>query len=160
MEKMLPEALLKLIKRVEENFPEDPKMVQLFVNCFTNTLDTTVKRLPDKTTYIITGDIPAMWLRDSVAQIRPYLMAAGEDGDIADMLVGLVKKQFFYVNLDPLANAFTRRPTGTAGSMMRRIWGPGSGRGNMSWILCVILSSFLIWYGKIRGGRISLTRRL
>ena len=50
MEKMLPEALLKLIKRVEENFPEDPKMVQLFVNCFTNTLDTTVKRLPDKTT--------------------------------------------------------------------------------------------------------------
>lgn len=56
MEKMLPEALLKLIKRVEENFPEDPKMVQLFVNCFTNTLDTTVKRLPDKTTYIITGD--------------------------------------------------------------------------------------------------------
>ena len=108
MEKMLPEALLKLIKRVEENFPEDPKMVQLFVNCFTNTLDTTVKRLPDKTTYIITGDIPAMWLRDSVAQIRPYLMAAGEDGDIADMLVGLVKKQFFYVNLDPYANAFNQ----------------------------------------------------
>ena len=112
MEKMLPEALLKLIKRVEENFPEDPKMVQLFVNCFTNTLDTTVKRLPDKTTYIITGDIPAMWLRDSVAQIRPYLMAAGEDGDIADMLVGLVKKQFFYVNLDPYANAFYRDLSG------------------------------------------------
>lgn len=112
MEKMLPEALLKLIKRVEENFPEDPKMVQLFVNCFTNTLDTTVKRLPDKTTYIITGDIPAMWLRDSVAQIRPYLMAAGEDGDIADMLVGLVKKQFFYVNLDPYANAFNQEANG------------------------------------------------
>lgn len=112
MEKMLPEALLKLIKRVEENFPEDPKMVQLFVNCFTNTLDTTVKRLPDKTTYIITGDIPAMWLRDSVAQIRPYLMAAGEEGDIADMLVGLVKKQFFYVNLDPYANAFNQEANG------------------------------------------------
>ena len=58
-----------------------------------------MKRLEDGTTYIITGDIPAMWLRDSVAQIRPYLMAAGEDKEIADMLVGLVRKQFFYVNL-------------------------------------------------------------
>ena len=44
-------------------------MVQLFINCFTNTLDTTVKRLEDGTTYIITGDIPAMWLRDSVAPV-------------------------------------------------------------------------------------------
>lgn len=69
MEKKLPESLQKLIKKVEEAFPEDPRMVQLFINCFTNTLDTTVKRLEDGTTYIITGDIPAMWLRDSVAQI-------------------------------------------------------------------------------------------
>lgn len=124
MEKVLPEALLKLIKRVEENFPEDPKMVQLFVNCFTNTLDTTVKRLPDKTTYIITGDIPAMWLRDSVAQIRPYLMAAGEDGDIADMLVGLVKKQFFYVNLDPYANAFNQEANGNCWEHDETGYGP------------------------------------
>ena len=62
MEKKLPESLQKLIKKVEEAFPEDPRMVQLFINCFTNTLDTTVKRLEDGTTYIITGDIPAMWL--------------------------------------------------------------------------------------------------
>lgn len=112
MEKKLPESLQKLIKKVEEAFPEDPRMVQLFINCFTNTLDTTVKRLEDGTTYIITGDIPAMWLRDSVAQIRPYLMAAGEDKEIADMLVGLVRKQFFYVNLDPYANAFNQEANG------------------------------------------------
>lgn len=55
MEKKLPESLQKLIKKVEEAFPEDPRMVQLFINCFTNTLDTTVKRLEDGTTYIITG---------------------------------------------------------------------------------------------------------
>ena len=71
-----------------------------------------MKRLEDGTTYIITGDIPAMWLRDSVAQIRPYLMAAGEDKEIADMLVGLVRKQFFYVNLDPYANAFNQEANG------------------------------------------------
>lgn len=112
MEKKLPESLQKLIKKVEEAFPEDPRMVQLFINCFTNTLDTTVKRLEDGTTYIITGDIPAMWLRDSVAQIRPYLMAAGEDKEIADMLVGLVRKQCFYVNLDPYANAFNQEANG------------------------------------------------
>ena len=51
MEKKLPESLQKLIKKVEEAFPEDPRMVQLFINCFTNTLDTTVKRLEDGTTY-------------------------------------------------------------------------------------------------------------
>lgn len=158
MEKKLPESLQKLIKKVEEAFPEDPRMVQLFINCFTNTLDTTVKRLEDGTTYIITGDIPAMWLRDSVAQIRPYLMAAGEDKEIADMLVGLVRKQFFYVNLDPYANAFNQEAT--AGSMMRRICCRGYGRGSMSWILCVIRFSWLIWYGKIRGVRIILMKHL
>ena len=37
------------------------------------------------------GDIPAMWLRDSTAQVRPYLVIAKEDEDLASMISGLVK---------------------------------------------------------------------
>ena len=79
MKKDLPKSLQNLINIVQEQFADEPDMVQEFINCFTNTLDTTVKKMEDGTTHVITGDIPAMWLRDSVAQLRPYLIAAAED---------------------------------------------------------------------------------
>lgn len=112
MKKQIPKSLQNMIDVVREHFPEDEGMVKLFENCYTNTLDTTVKRKEDGTTYVITGDIPAMWLRDSVAQVRPYLIPAREDTDIADMLVGLVKRQMFYINYDAYANAFNEEPNG------------------------------------------------
>ena len=70
------------------------------------TLLTTVKRQEDGTTFLLTGDIPAMWLRDSTAQVRPYLVIAKEDEDLAQMIAGLVKRQFRYICIDPYANAF------------------------------------------------------
>ena len=112
MKKQISKSLQNMIDVVREHFPEDEGMVKLFENCYTNTLDTTVKRKEDGTTYVITGDIPAMWLRDSVAQVRPYLIPAREDTDIADMLVGLVKRQMFYINYDAYANAFNEEPNG------------------------------------------------
>ncbi len=66
-----------------------------FTAAFANTLLTTVKKQNDGTTFLLTGDIPAMWLRDSTAQVRPYLVIAKEDEELADMISGLVKKQFF-----------------------------------------------------------------
>ena len=112
MKENLPESLQKLIHKVEETFHDDPDMVNLFINCFSNTLDTTVKKMDDGTTHVITGDIPAMWLRDSVAQVRPYLVAAAEDQEISDLLAGLSRRQFMFVNHDPYANAFNQEDNG------------------------------------------------
>jgi meiotically up-regulated gene 157 (Mug157) protein len=85
---------------------EHKKWADNFNAAFANTLLTTVKRHEDGTTFLLTGDIPAMWLRDSTAQVRPYLYLAKHDEDLADMIAGLVKKQFFYITIDPYANAF------------------------------------------------------
>ncbi|WP_162930921.1 glycoside hydrolase family 125 protein [Lactococcus allomyrinae] len=83
-----------------------------FNQSFSNTLETTVKRYDDGSTFLLTGDIPAMWLRDSTAQLRPYLVLAKDDKDILKMIAGLVQKQFFFINLDPYANAFNEAANG------------------------------------------------
>ena len=83
-----------------------------FNTCFANTLTTTVRRHDDGTTFLLTGDIPAMWLRDSSAQFRPYLVIAQDDPDMADLVAGLVRQQFRFINIDPYANAFNETPSG------------------------------------------------
>ena len=81
----------------------------LFENCFPNTLDTTVfytekKGKPD--TYVITGDIDAMWLRDSSAQVFPYLQFINDDQPLKKLIVGVINKQTHFILKDPYANAF------------------------------------------------------
>lgn len=89
----------------------DPELAWLFANCFPNTLDTTVftgtlDGKPD--TYIITGDIDAMWLRDSAAQVWPYLPLMRQDAALQQMVLGVVYRHARCVRLDPYANAFYR----------------------------------------------------
>ena len=89
-----------------------PAMLPLFRQCYLNTLETTVERCEDGTTFVITGDIPAMWLRDSAAQVRPYVRFAGDDEEIRHMLAGVIRRQVQYLLIDPYANAFNKEANG------------------------------------------------
>ena len=89
-----------------------PQIAEIFEGCFRNSLDTSITLEPDGTTFVATGDIPAMWLRDSAAQVRPYIPLAAEDEAINAMLKGLIRRTARYVNLDPYANAFNAAPNG------------------------------------------------
>ena len=88
---------------------KNKELAWLFNNCFPNTLDTTVfyeekNGKPD--TYVITGDIDAMWLRDSSAQVYPYLQFCKQDMPLHKLVTGVINKQTHFILKDPYANAF------------------------------------------------------
>ncbi|PKB15156.1 glycoside hydrolase family 125 protein [Flavobacterium sp. 5] len=102
----------KAIAEFQKNV-KDKELGWLFNNCFPNTLDTTVTHgqkngRPD--TYVITGDIDAMWLRDSSAQVWPYMAFVGKDAKLKKLIAGVINRQTDYVLKDPYANAFYNDP--------------------------------------------------
>lgn len=77
------------------------------------TLQTCVQPLDDNTTYVVTGDINAMWIRDSSAQLHPYIALAqaeekaGRQSQLKPILEGALRRQAQFIRTDPYANAFT-----------------------------------------------------
>lgn len=108
----IQETMENFLNSLRERTGDIPELMRVFVNCYTNTLNTTVKRMEDNTTYVITGDIPAMWLRDSAAQLRPYIFPAKESEELRELIAGLVRRQFMYITIDAYANAFNEAPNG------------------------------------------------
>lgn len=88
----------------------DLELRQMFRQCLPNTLDTTIYAREDTDgkpdTFVVTGDIPAMWLRDSTNQVWPYLRYAKHESKLQRMLAGVVMRQAKGVNIDPYANAY------------------------------------------------------
>ncbi|MGO1470431.1 MAG: glycoside hydrolase family 125 protein [Tissierella sp.] len=108
MKDKIPTSVKKFMEKINKLATDQPDWLNLFNNSFLDTLQNTIKVLDDDTTFVLTGDIPAMWLRDSTAQVRPYLFLANESEEIRSIIKGLIERHFQMINIDPYANAFNK----------------------------------------------------
>ncbi|GAA5204246.1 glycoside hydrolase family 125 protein [Streptomyces thinghirensis] len=92
----------------------DPRFGRTLVRCLDDTLARTIRPMPDGTAFVVTGDIPAMWLRDSSTQMMPYLALVREDTALQELLLAVLRRQFQQIAHNPYANAFNAEPTGQA----------------------------------------------
>ena len=112
--KMNQEHFTDLFQAVDvfEKRIDDPLLKKVFHNAFFNTILTTLFFEEDGSAFVLTGDIPAMWLRDSAAQVAQYLHFANECPSVKNLIKAVLKKQFAFIMIDAYANAFNRTANG------------------------------------------------
>ncbi|MET8468787.1 glycoside hydrolase family 125 protein [Streptomyces sp. NPDC006422] len=92
----------------------DRRFGEMLVRCLDDTLARTIREMPDGTAFVVTGDIPAMWLRDSTTQMMPYLALLGGDPKLQELLIAVMRRQFRQIAHNPYANAFNAEASGRA----------------------------------------------
>lgn len=114
--------MIKPLKEaIEESYTKirELEIAQLYASCYKTAWETTLSLEEDGKSYVFTGDIHAMWLRDSAMQLLPYLSMADIDV-VARALRGVVLQQAHFIQIDPYANAFNRKPDGSCFAQITR----------------------------------------
>ncbi|WP_178196222.1 glycoside hydrolase family 125 protein [Ligilactobacillus sp. Marseille-Q7487] len=112
MTKQLPTGVTQLITEIKNKCgTQHAAWAKTFELTFADTLKNALVE-DEHGIFVLTGDIPAMWQRDSTAQLRPYLVLANKDPEIFAIISKVIKRQFFNMNLDPYANAFNQSANG------------------------------------------------
>lgn len=106
----IPVEMHDLIEKIKQIYGSGSKLATMFENGFKNTYQTTIMKNEDGTTFVITGDIPAMWNRDSAAQVRPLLNLVNKNNEIRDIVRGVIEIHKQQIILDPYANAHNIEP--------------------------------------------------
>jgi uncharacterized protein len=120
-----PSAFPALHERVAAAVGEQAAtLVERFV---AETMNRAARRLDDGTVFLVTGDIPAMWLRDSAAQVLPLLRLGSYCPAAEEFVAAVLRRQLSFIVLDPYANAFNAGPDGAGHqrdktAMSPRIW--------------------------------------
>ncbi|MBR6361240.1 MAG: glycoside hydrolase family 125 protein, partial [Clostridia bacterium] len=90
----VPDRLLERTERYAGRISGySEKLSIMYKKCCLNTLETAAEYLDDGSVFVLTGDIPAMWLRDSTAEVSNYIPAAAEDEETAKIIRGVIRKQ-------------------------------------------------------------------
>ena len=103
------------LREIAEDYAKkisDKKISEMFIQCFMSTFETTVQQDADSSCFVITGDIPAMWLRDSSAQVNHYVSFAKKSEEAYKVIDGLIRRQVTCILADAYANAFNREANG------------------------------------------------
>lgn len=108
---VVPAAMQARVDTYKARLEKYPKLARMYENGYLHTAHTVLDLCEDGTYFLVSGDIPGMWLRDSSTQVTHYA-SISRDPEIASIVEGVLRRQLKYITIDPYANAFNRDPNG------------------------------------------------